>query len=89
MVNQYPKQLDEMIELIQQPDVQQAYVDSVEFAKHASGQIAYHLMLGQYDAAALMVNVIFALGYRAGKEGLLDKDVWASAINEAFMKGGE
>jgi hypothetical protein len=89
MPNQYPQELDELLDFVREPDVQRAYVDSVNFTKYASSQIAYHMMLGQFDAAALMINVIFALGYRLGKDGLLDKDVWASAIDEAFMKESE
>lgn len=83
----YPQEIDDMLQYIRQEDVQSAYLDVNSFVKHAGAQLAYHIMLGQYDAAAIVINTIFAMGYRVGRQGVLDKDVWAGAIDEAFQAG--
>jgi hypothetical protein len=81
---QYPRELDELLDYMRSLDVQRAYVDATPFITLVSSQIAYHLYLAQYDAAAILINLVFALGFRTGSGTNIDLAVWEDAMNNAF-----
>jgi hypothetical protein len=85
----YTKELEELLRYSRLSEVLLAYSANDALVTRLSADVGNSIILGRYGLAALAINLIFAAGYRMGKDGLLDKDVWANAIDEAFMKENE